>query len=234
MAGYNLEMEIEKSLGKLYTERFKDEQLLRKDAVWKVLCNHFFQKYVPRDSFVLDIGAGYCEFINNIQCARKIAVDTNQDTTRFASEEVTVINCLSTDLSCFSNGSVDIVFMSNFLEHLASKDDIIRTLVEVYRILKAGGSVMILQPNIRYLYKEYWDFFDHCTPLSDKSLVEVLQTVGFIIQEIFPKFLPYTTKSRIPQSPLLVKMYLKMRLVWKIMGKQTFVLGKKPCMTPYI
>jgi ubiquinone/menaquinone biosynthesis C-methylase UbiE len=153
----------------------------------------FFKKYT-KGFFCVGYWAGYCEFINNIQCARKIAVDTNQDTTRFASEEVTVINCLSTDLSCFSNGSIDIVFMSNFLEHLGSKDDIIRTLLEVYRILKAGGSVMILQPNIRYVYKEYWDFFDHCTPLSDKSLVEVLQTVGFIIQEILPKFLPYTTK----------------------------------------
>jgi len=86
---------------------------------------------------------------------------------------------------------------------------------------------MILQPNIRYLYREYWDFFDHHIPLSDKSLIEALRVVAFRIEQVLPKFLPYTTKSRIPQNPFLVKIYLKLPFIWKIMGKQMFILGRK-------
>ena len=86
---------------------------------------------------------------------------------------------------------------------------------------------MILQPNMRYLYREYWDFFDHNIPLSERSLAEVLEMVGFRIEQVLPKFLPYTTKSKIPQNPFLVKIYLKIPLAWKIIGKQMFILAKK-------
>jgi len=216
-------MEIEK----LYRGRFDEKERQRKNDIWKVLCSSFFQKYIPTDSIVLDIGAGYCEFINNIQCVKKYAVDLTEDTANFANGDVKVFKCPSSNLSFLSDESMDIVFMSNFLEHLKTKEEVIKTLSESFRVLKPGGYVMILQPNIRYLYKEYWDFFDHHIPLSDKSLIEALRMVGFRIEQILPKFLPYTTKSRMPQHSLLVKTYLKMPFIWKIMGRQMFVFGRK-------
>ena len=117
--------------------------------------------------------------------------------------------------------------MSNFLEHLRTREDILRTLREIYRILKTGGRVLVLQPNIRYAYKEYWDFFDHHIPLSDNSLAEALQIEGFDIEKVIPRFLPYTTKSSIPQNTFLIKLYLKLPVAWKIMGKQAFVVARK-------
>lgn len=115
----------------------------------------FLLSEVDKKNFtVLDIGAGYCEFINNIQCAQKYAIDLNEETPNFAHSDVKVFNCFSTDLSFLSDDSIDMVFMSNFLEHLKTKDEIIKTLSEIMRILKVGGGVMILQPNIRYAYKE--------------------------------------------------------------------------------
>jgi len=211
----------------LYKQRFNRNELHRKNAIWKILCKNFFQKYISKDSSVLDIGAGYCEFINNIQCSTKYAVDLNKDSAVFASSDVKFFVSPSTDLSCIEDNSINIVFMSNFLEHLKTKEEIIQTLRESFRVLNGEGKIMILQPNIRYLYKEYWDFFDHYTPLSDKSLSEALEMAGFRIEEILPKFLPYTTKSKIPQHPFLVKMYLKFPLLWQILGKQTFVIGRK-------
>jgi len=224
-------MQVEKRLKNLYRNRFDEQELQQKNKIWKVLCNSFFQKWIKKDFTVLDIGAGYCEFINNIQCAQKYAIDLNEETSNFAHSDVKVFNCFSTDLSFLSDDSIDMVFMSNFLEHLKTKDEIIKTLSEIMRILKVGGGVMILQPNIRYAYKEYWDFFDHHIPLSDRSLVEALQMVGFKIEKVLPKFLPYTTKSKIPKNTLLVKIYLKIPFVWKIMGKQMFILARKPCLT---
>ncbi len=177
----------------LYKNRFAGE-LKRKNEVWGVLCRSFFQKFINKDDVVLDIGAGYCEFINNINCKRKYAVDMNEDTINFAGPDVEVIKCSSWEMVEIADNSINTVFMSNFLEHLKTRDDIFRTLDEVYRVLVSGGRVIILQPNIKYAYKEYWDFIDHYIPLSDKSIVEALKMAGFVIDMVIPRFIPYSTK----------------------------------------
>jgi len=218
---------MDSRLGKLYRERFEPGEVDKKNRLWKILCNDFFQKFIPEDSVVLDIGAGYCEFINNIKARKKYAVDLNEDTRNFASPDVEVFTSSAAHLEFLPNESIDIIFMSNFLEHLKSKEEVLEVLLEVHRVCKPRGGVLILQPNIRYAYRQYWDFFDHRIPLSDKSLVEALAITGFKIEKLFPRFLPYTTKSRLPQSNLLVKLYLRVRLAWWIMGKQAFVVGRK-------
>lgn len=211
----------------LYRNRFGDTERLQKNKIWSVLCSVFFQRYIAADSIVLDIGAGYCEFINNIKCKEKYAVDLNEEVAEFADPDVKVFKSPSTNLYFLSDNTVDTVFVSNFFEHLKTREEIIKTLSEIYRVLKKGGSIIILQPNIRYLSKYYWDFFDHHIPLSDKSMVEALQMAGFKIECVLPRFLPYTTKSKIPQRPFLVRIYLNIPLLWKVMGKQMFILGRK-------
>ena len=79
-------------------------------------------------------------------------------------------------------GSVDVVFANNFFEHL-SKNDIVKTTGEVYSVLRTEGKFLILQPNIRFCFKDYWMFFDHITPLDDRSLSEVLEHNGFEVVE---------------------------------------------------
>lgn len=214
-------------LKKLYVNRFDEKTRLKKIKIWQVLCKDFFQKYISKEATVIDIAAGYCEFINNIECKKKYAIDLNEDTAIAAEDNVQVIKTLSTDLSFLDYDTIDVAFLSNFLEHLEDKKDIFKTLSEIYKVLKTEGKVIILQPNIRYCYKNYWDFFDHHTPISDRSLVEVLTNVGFKVEKVIPQFLPYTTKSKIPQSAWLVKMYLKMPFAWKLLGQQALVIAKK-------
>ena len=60
----NSYMELDAKLSKLYKKRFEGE-LYKKNEIWKVLCSSFFQKYITEKDLVVDIGAGYCEFINN-------------------------------------------------------------------------------------------------------------------------------------------------------------------------
>ncbi|MHB8876814.1 MAG: class I SAM-dependent methyltransferase, partial [Myxococcaceae bacterium] len=164
-------------LSQIYKTRFPETDLETKNRIWRVLCDDFFARFVGEADTVVDVGAGYCEFINNIRCRRKIAIDLNPDVKRFAGADVEVINESCTNMSSLAEGTADVVFMSNFLEHLPSKDLVYETLAEARRILRAGGRLIILQPNIRFLAREYWDFFDHHTPLSDRSLVEVLQSM---------------------------------------------------------
>ncbi|MEO8672515.1 MAG: class I SAM-dependent methyltransferase [Tahibacter sp.] len=214
-------------LDKLYSQRFPKTALAQKHAIWKVLCEDFFSRYVNPTDTVVDIGAGYCEFINNIKAIKKIAVDLNSDVRRFAGADVQVINESCTAISQLESNSVDVVFMSNFLEHLPNKNLVLDTFRECQRILRPGGHVLVLQPNIRFLAGEYWDYFDHHTALTDRSLVEGLQLAALTPTVVIPRFLPYTTKSRLPQAPWLVRLYLMIPLAWRILGKQAFVVARK-------
>ena len=45
------------SLDTLYATRFPEADRDAKDAIWRVLCPHFFQRYVKETDVVLDIGA---------------------------------------------------------------------------------------------------------------------------------------------------------------------------------
>jgi hypothetical protein len=95
-------------------------------------------------------------------------------------------------------------------------------------VLRGGGRVLILQPNIRVLGGQYWDFVDHHLPLTDRTLVEALNLVGMEVREVRPRFLPYTTKSRLPQQPLLVRLYLLFRPAQRLLGGQAWVVAEKP------
>ena len=54
------------------------------------------------------------------------------------------------------------------------------------------------------------------------------EMVGFDLVQVWPRFLPYTTRSRIPQHPMLVRLYLSFRPAWRIMGGQTWLVARKP------
>ena len=214
-------------LEKLYRHRFDEQDLPAKKAVWKVLCEHFFSSYVRPQDVVVDVGAGHCEFINQIKARRRIAVDLNARVSEFAAPGVEWLQESCTELGSIADNSVDVVFMSNFLEHLPSKQVVLDTLATTRRILRQGGLAIILQPNIRLLPGKYWDYFDHHTPLTDKSLVEAVTMLDMQPVRVIARFLPYTTKSVLPQWPWLVKLYLRLPLAWWLLGKQSLVVAKK-------
>jgi len=215
-------------LERLYRHRFDESSLANKRAIWAVLCKDFFSAYIKPTDCVVDIGAGYCEFINQIQAARRIAVDQNPRTAEFAAHGVEVLRDNCTELASLVDASVDVVFMSNFLEHLPSKQVVLDTLAAARRVLRPNGRLLILQPNVRLIPGEYWDFFDHHTPLTEHSLCEAAALLDLKIERVIARFLPYTTKSRLPQAPWMVRLYLRLPFVWYLLGKQSFLALRKP------
>lgn len=216
-------MEIESSgLKALYSHRFDRESEQRQET-WQVLCEGFFQNWVPVDATVLDLAAGHCEFINNIRAGRRIAVDLNPDVKVRAAAGVETHILRSDALTEIETDSIDVVFVSNFFEHI-SREVILATLVEVHRVLRPSGRLMVLQPNVRYCSRDYWQFFDHITPVDDRALVEAFTATGFDVVKNLPRFLPYTTKSRLPKGPSWVRAYLKLPLAWKFFGAQAFMV----------
>ena len=212
----------------IYRQRFGQDQRSRRNRLWLTLCRHWFQRFVRPDDVVLDLAAGHCEFINSIQCGSKIAVDINEDAAQYANSDVRFVRALSHDMVGVDSDSVDVVFVSNFFEHLPDKNSFLDSLAEIRRVLKPGGQVLILQPNIRFVGGEYWDFVDHYLPLTDRTLVEALRLVDLTPTIVRPRFLPYTTQSRYPQSAWLVRAYLRLPIAHRILGKQAFVVAAKP------
>jgi SAM-dependent methyltransferase len=215
-------------LEQLYRHRFDERELPRRMAIWRVLCDDYFAKFVTPNDTVVDIGAGYCEFINNIRCRHRIAVDINPRTAELAAPGVEVRRDDCRTLASIGDASVDVVFMSNFLEHLPNKEAVYDTLSAAVRILRPGGRLIILQPNVRLLPGRYWDFFDHHTPLTEHSLVEALSTLAVRPVHVVGRFLPYTTKSRLPQAPWIVRLYLRLPPLWLLFGRQSLVIAEKP------
>ncbi|MEG4500028.1 methyltransferase [Microcoleus sp. F10-C6] len=222
-------MKADAYLKKLYANRFDSRQLQAKVALWKVLIDEFLQIYVPPESAVLDIGGGYCEFINQVVAAKKYLIDLNPDSKLFANPDVKVLNfdVLSLGDNLAFTEHFDRIFISNFFEHLSSKEELIQIISFCFDALNPGGSLLLIQPNFKYSFKEYYDFIDHQLPITHLSLQELLQTVGFEIDLIIPRFLPFSTKGR-PASPLLLKVYLKLPLLWRFLGGQMFVKASKP------
>lgn len=210
----------------IYTDRF-DKNKDQRDVLWKILCKDYFQKFIKKDETVLDLAAGYCEFINNIETKNKIAVDLNPRTKKMATKGVKVYEALSTSLPKSLTGKVDTVFTSNFFEHLDNKDELMKTLSESNRVLKKGGKIMVLQPNIKLVGGQYWDFVDHTLPITEKSLAEALELNGFKVTYQKTRFLPYTASNGKPIIPALIKLYLRLPPAQYFLGKQTFMIAKK-------
>jgi SAM-dependent methyltransferase len=215
------------NLSKLYKIRFAGNDLVEKNKIWKIICSDYIQKFVKVSDTVVDIACGYGEFSNNIIAKRKIAIDLNEDARSFLSNEVEFYQCSANNISSIINGSADVIFTSNFLEHLPNKQILDDFLDQILMALKPGGKYLIMGPNLRYLPGKYWDFYDHSLGLTHLSLSEALRLKGFSIDICVDRFLPYTIQSALPRHPILVKIYLKIPFVWRLLGKQFFIVARK-------
>ncbi len=207
----------------IYKKRFSDVEGRR--VLWETLTKRFFQDYIEPDDTVLDVPCGYGEFINTVQCKEKIALDINPDSKLHLDKTIKFIQASSTEIPLEAE-SVDKIFVSNFFEHI-SREDIQKTVEEFRRILRPGGAVLVLQPNIRLAARDYWMFFDHITPVDDRALEEIFSIKGFVLKKRILRFLPYTSQSKLPINGFLVKLYLSIPVLWRIIGKQTFMLFVK-------
>ena len=176
-------------------------------AIWKHLCA-YLQRWIPADSDVLELGAGWCDFANNIAARRVVAMDLDTTVRRAAAEHVEAEVGDCTDLSRFDSGSFDVVFASNLLEHL-ERPATAQLLAESARVLRDGGSLILLQPNFRLNPGGYFDDYTHVSIYTDRSLADYLRSEGWRINQVLPRFLPLTMNSRGSGLTFLVPWYLR-------------------------
>lgn len=179
----------------------------KREVLWQTLCRHVFQAYVPPDGTVLELGAGWCDFINNIDASRRIAVDIWPAIVDQTAEGVEALVQPATSLPMLRDTSIDVVFASNFLEHL-HHDEISEVLAEAKRVLRPQGALILVQPNFRLCPGRYFDDYTHVSVWSDVGLAGFVEANGFAVELSKPKFLPFTVKSRLPVRAWLIRAYL--------------------------
>ena len=211
----------------VYAHRFEDPEILAKDRLW-VEIGRYLQRYVDAASPALDIACDRGYFIRNVTAAEKWATDV-RDVSSALPPDVHFVQPDGLALAgALPAGHFGTVFMSNYLEHLASGGQVIRQFQVAAELLKSGGRVVVLQPNIRLVGPANWDFIDHKVALTERSLAEAAETADFLTERVVVRFLPYTTKGRLPQHPFLVRSCLHLRLAWRLLGGQTLYIGRRP------
>ena len=219
-------MRSEKHLTQIYDKRFSGHEYYR-NQVWKILVKQFFSKWIRSTDHILDLGCGYGEFINNTKCEVRHAMDLNPKAKSLLDKQIIFHQQDCSASWKIDSNSLDLVFTSNFFEHLPNKESLNLTIGEIKKALKPGGRLIAMGPNIGVLKGRYWDFWDHHVALSDQSLCELLEIHDFTIEQSEPKFLPYNM-VRVKERPLfMIFVYLRFPILWRIFGKQFLIVAKK-------
>ena len=211
---------------RIYQYRFQQVSHEKKRAIWTEIAEFFYQK-MNRPTRMLDSAGGMCEFINAVPSAEKWTIDISRTVKDFAAPGVKIIigDSLKVDLP---PNYFDGVFISNFLEHLHSQEQVALFLERMYATLRPGGKIAIIGPNFKYAYREYFDFADHTVVLSELGVEEHLYGAGFKIEQSYARFLPLSFRGGLPVHKMLVRLYLNMPFVWFVLGKQFLIVAEKP------
>jgi ubiquinone/menaquinone biosynthesis C-methylase UbiE len=209
----------------IYARRFGSAETAGRDALWAEI-TAFLSRWIPANGRVLDVACDAGHFIRHVEAAERWATDLRDVGTQLG-EGITFVQVDGLQLSgAVPNGHFDVVFASNYLEHLGSPDEVLAQMREFRRVVSDRGRLIVLQPNIRFVGAACWDFIDHRVALTERSLVEAAESAGFSTERLITRFLPYTTKSRLPQWPWLVRAYLRMPFAWRVFGKQTLLVAR--------
>ena len=179
----------------------------RRRVLWRTLVTSFFQKQIPPNAVVLELGAGYGEFINSIKAKRRLAVDCWEGMLEHLEPGVEGLITSITQLNGVSDDLVDYVFSSNCFEHV-SKNDLELCLSQLQKKMRIGATLTIVQPNFKYCFREYFDDYTHISIYTARGFCDLLAANGFRITRCIPRFMPLTIKGRLPVHPLLIRLYL--------------------------
>ena len=214
---------------RIYEYRFANVDMQKKNVVWKEIAHFLYNTHLNKPQKTLDPAGGLCEFINHVPSAERWTIDLSDEVKKFAAPDIKTIigNNLEVELP---ENYFDGVFISNFLEHLNSQFEVADFLERMFKTLKSKGRIVIMGPNFRYTYKDYFNFADHTVILTELGVAEHLYGAGFDIVKNYPQFLPLSFRSKgfLPVNSFIIKTYLNIPFAWKFLGEQFLLVAEKP------
>jgi len=217
---------VSRVLPELYEARFDEREVSAKDGVWREIVR-YLERWIDPAAPVLDVACDRGHFIRWVNATERWATDI-RDVQASLPPDVRFVQASGLALEeAVPVSYFGTVFMSNYLEHLDSSDAVIEQLRVAAQLLKPGGRVIVLQPNIRLVGPHYWDFIDHRVALTERSLLEAAEMAGLQTVDLITRFIPYSTKGRLPTAAPLVRAYLRFRPAWWVLGRQSLYIGTR-------
>ena len=140
----------------------------------------------PRQGLIVDIGAGDGARLQRLKragWASAIGIEPDHEAVKVAQASSLQVQFGSAEDVPLDSGVADAVIMHHVIEHVRDPH---RALDEAYRILKPGGELSIVTPNLnsagRFRWKEFWRGFEaprHLTIFTLEALGSLATAVGF-------------------------------------------------------
>ncbi|MDB2680364.1 class I SAM-dependent methyltransferase, partial [Candidatus Pelagibacter bacterium] len=151
------------------------KQLDLKERVFKTLDNlltHYYQVKLKKKMTLLDLGSADNSFV-------QVAMNNGLDVQGI---DVDKVNFENEDLP-FAEKNFDIITLNSVLEHLHNPEKLLNN---IKRILKDKGFFIIITPNWKYSFKEFYNDPTHVKPYTPESLEFLLSSFKFTNIKIVP------------------------------------------------
>jgi SAM-dependent methyltransferase len=144
-------------------------------SYWRQQNFQFFQEQLarlPAGERLADVGAGQSHFRELHTRFQSVPIDF------FPYPQVKVVCDLNQEIP-FADGKMDVLTLSNVLEHIAEPAALLR---ECRRVLRAGGVLLGAVPFLIDVHQRPYDFYRY----TDISLKRLLRQAGFEAVEVTP------------------------------------------------
>ncbi len=152
----------------------KDEDAKRIFITFKRLLKLIKLKHMTSQSKLLDLGSGDGSFVNVCRNNEIDAIGLDG-----SSNEINFEN----DKLKFENETFDMVTLISVIEHINNPSNILK---EIFRILKKKGILIIVTPNFKYSFKNFYDDPTHIRPYTDKSIGSLMELYNFKTLKVVP------------------------------------------------
>lgn len=183
----------------------------------------FLKKYTPfnegKKIKVVDIGGANGNYLtySNKDIERFVVDFDDLYSEELKSKGIQFKKCnVEKDELPFEAGSVDVIIMNHFLEHLQNP---LIALEKSHKVMKKGGLLIIRVPDISRVKWSFYDDFTHVTPFVKGRLRNILVTSKFNIQYLenfnYERFMASFLISSHPS------------LFWSRFSKEIIAISKK-------
>jgi SAM-dependent methyltransferase len=141
---------------------------------------------VPPTAQIVDVGTGTgtnLRLLRELGFSRVEGVDFSDDAIRFCRDKG-LGEVIKSDVYSlpFADGSLDLVLMTDVVEHV---EDDRRAIAEAARVLRPGGALLITVPAFQALWGRQDDVSHHLRRYRLRQLTDVLRSTGFAVERAY-------------------------------------------------
>jgi len=154
--------------------RYFDIYYDNKSTYPKKLCRYLLNRFNIKDgALLLDVGCGIGDYVNGFTC---LGIKSYGIDSRPVSDNRIKKCDLDKEAIPYKSNTFDVVFTKSFVEHL---NDPYRAIMEMKRVLKPNGLLIVMTPDWKSGMKTYYDGYDHKSPFTQRGLKDLIRYTEF-------------------------------------------------------